>query len=271
MTSSLTDRIALSRNRRRAEAAPVTFLHEAARDEIEDRLAMVNKSFRDVVVVTGHAALWQGLRPKARIIEDRETLPLEEASLDLLVHAMCLHWAGDPLGQLIQARRALRPDGLFLAIAPGGRSLQELRAALAQAEADLLGGLSPRVVPMAEIRDLGGLLQRAGFALPVADSVQLVASYASPWQLMRELRFMGEGNALSTRLRRPTRRAIFERAAAIYAENFGDGAGRVRASFELIVLTGWAPDPSQPRPLRPGSATARLADALGTRETPLRD
>lgn len=271
MSKPLTDRPALLRNRHRAQRAPVTFLHEAARAEIEDRLELVNKSFREAVVVSGAPALWQGLLKGARVIEDAETLALDEQSLDLVVHAMSLHWATDPVGQLIQARRALRPDGLFLGILPGGQTLFELRAALAQAEADLYGGLSARVLPMGEIRDLGALLQRAGFALPVADSFVLTASYATPLHLMRELRFMGEGNALSARRRTVAPRALFARACQIYAQSFGDEAGRVPATFELIVLTGWAPDPSQPQPLRPGSAATRLADALGARETPLKD
>ena len=184
---------------------------------------------------------------------------------------MCLHWADDPVGQLIQARRALRPDGLFLGVMFGGETLHELRASLAQAEADLFGGLSPRVAPMAEIRDLGALLQRAGYALPVADSVRLTASYASPLQLMKELRFMGEGNALHSRRRTPSSRALFARACEIYVESYGDKDGRVPATFELIVLTGWAPDSSQPQPLRPGSASQRLADVLGAEETKLKD
>jgi len=246
MLTPITDRTALTRNRHRALAAPVTFLHEAARDEIEDRLSMVNKTFRDTAIVTGFPTLWQGLGPDTHIIEDDETLDLREQSLDLLVHAMCLHWANDPVGQLIQSRLALRPDGLFLGVLLGGNTLNELRSALAQAESDLVGGLSPRVAPMAEIRDLGALLQRAGFALPVADSLTLTASYASPLQLMQELRFMGEGNALAARRRTPTPRRLIMRACEIYSDHFGIGDGRVRATFELIVLTGWAPDASQP-------------------------
>lgn len=270
MTSPLTDRAALIRNRRRAARAPVDFLHETARAEIEDRLSMVNKSFRAPAVVSGHPAPWQGLLPDTRMVSDDETLPLQEAAHDLVVHAMNLHWANDPVGQLIQSRRALRPDGLFLAVFPGGQTLHELRASLAQAESDLYGGLSPRVAPMGEVRTLGALLQRAGFALPVADTIPLTVSYASPLDLMRELRAMGEGNALNARRRQPTRRALIARACEIYEQNFG-ADGRIPATFELIVLTGWAPDPSQPKPLRPGSAKARLADALGARETPLND
>jgi SAM-dependent methyltransferase len=271
MPATLTDRAALIRNRARARRAPVHFLHDAARDEIEDRLSVVNKSFQSPVIVTGQPEFWQDLLPQAPRVADAETLDLEPQAHDLVIHAMGLHWANDPVGQIIQARRALSPDGLFLCACFGGTTLQELRASLAQAETDLLGGLSPRVAPMAEIRDLGAVLQRAGLALPVADSVKMTASYASPLHLMRELRMMGEGNALASRARQPLRRDLLNRACALYQQSFGTEDGRVPATFELILLTGWAPDESQPQPLRPGSATARLADALGTDESPLKD
>jgi len=151
----------------------------------------------------------------------------------------------------------------------GGQTLHELRACLAQAESEVTGGLSPRVLPMAEIRDLGGLLQRAGFALPVADSFAKTVLYRDAFHLMRDLRAMGEGNALTARLRRPTSRAVLARAAAIYGENYATADGMIRATFEIICLTGWAPHEDQQKPLRPGSAAARLADALNTAETPL--
>jgi SAM-dependent methyltransferase len=268
----LTDRAALDRNRKRIDPAAL-FLHDLAAEELQDRLEMVNKTFPDAAIITGIPEAWQnrpGL-PAVRIIPDTATLDLAPNSLDLILHVMSLHWADDPVGQLIQSLRALKPDGLFLAIFPGGQTLTELRAALGQAETETTGGLSPRVAPMAEIRDLGALLQRAGFALPVADSLPLTVSYETPLHLMRELRAMGEANALATRLRRPTRRAVITRAAELYAQAYSDDTGRVIASFELITLTGWAPDDSQPKPLRPGSATARLADALNARETPLKD
>ena len=165
----------------------------------------------------------------------------------------------------------MRPDGLLLAAVLGGQSLHELRASLAEAEIAVTGGLSPRVAPMAELRDLGALLQRAGLALPVADSVELNVEYRDMWHLMHDLRAMGEGNALAARLRRPTRRAVFGRAAEIYAATYPNERGGICATFEIIILTGWAPDTNQPQPLRPGSATARLADALGTDETSLSD
>ena len=267
----LTDRTALTRARARATRAPETFLHDLASTEIEDRLAMVKKSFSSAAVVTGNAGFWADIFPQARIVADDDMLDLAPGTCDLVIHAMALHWANDPVGQLIQCQRALKPDGLFLAVFFGGQTLHELRAALGQAEIELSGGLSPRVAPMAEIRDLGGLLMRAGFALPVADAVPVTTSYASPLHLMRELRAMGEGNALMGRLRHFTRPSLFTRAEALYRAHFSDPDGRVRATFDLIFLLGWAPDPSQPKPLRPGSAQSRLAEALGTTELPLKD
>lgn len=266
---ALTDRTALARHRARATRAPAAFLHEIAVDEIKERLAEVNRTFTAPAVVTGWPALWAPAFPGARIVGDTAVLDLGEAAHDLVIHAMALHWADDPVGQLIQCRRALRPDGLFLGVLFGGATLAELRTALAEAEAELTGGLSPRVLPMGEIRALGALLQRAGLALPVADALPLRASYRDLRHLAGDLRGMGEGNALAARLRRPAPRALFARAEAIYAAAFPAEDGRLAASFELIFLTGWAPDASQQQPLRPGSAAARLADALGTEERPL--
>ncbi len=268
---SLTDRTALARQRLRGTAETALFLHEIVAEEFEDRLSVVNKSFTAPAIVTGHPAFWQGRFPHARVIADDDTLTLEPGAHDLLIHAMCLHWAGDPVGQLIQMRRALRPDGLMLAGFAGGGTLQELRSALAQAEADVTGGLSPRVLPMGEIRDLGALLQRSGFTLPVADRLPLTVEYTTPLKLMHELRAMGETNAMADRPRQMMRRAVLERACKIYRDTYATASGAVTATFELIFLTGWAPDDSQPQPLRPGSATTRLADALGTEETPLED
>ncbi len=254
----------------RAARAPALFLHEAARDEVHDRLGVVNRPFKNPAVVTPFPQVWDGLLPGLTIVPDDDVLALQPGAHDLVIHAMALHWANDPVGQLVQCRRALRPDGLCLAVCFGGQTLTELRAALGQAEIEITGGLSPRVLPMGEIRDLGGLIQRAGLALPVADSFTLNASYESALHLMRDLRAMGETNALTDRLRRPTRRAVMLRAAELYAQTYGQG-GRIPASYELVTLTGWAPDDSQQKPLRPGSAAQRLADALDTRETPLGD
>lgn len=270
MTTPMTDTTAL--NMRRARATPDgLFLHAAAADELQDRLDMVNKSFTSSAIVTGFSDFWTTRHPTALIVSDTETLDLEPQSHDLVAHMMGLHWANDPVGQLIQCRRALRPDGLFIAVSFGGDTLQELRRVLGEAEITVSGGLSPRIAPLPELRDLGGLLQRAGFALPVADTVTLTAEYRDIWHLMHDLRAMGETNVLAARLRRPTRRAVFEEAQRLYAQHFSAPSGRLNASFELQVLTGWAPDASQPQPLRPGSAQQRLADALGTPEKPLHD
>lgn len=269
-TPSITDRNALMMHRARV-SQDALFLHEEALADVQDRLALVNKSFHSVAIVTPFADIWRPAFPGATLVHDTDTLTLDEGAHDLVIHALALHWANDPVGQLIQCRRALRPDGLLLVIALGGQTLNELRAALAQAEVEVTGGLSPRVVPMGEIRDLGALLQRAGLALPVADSAVLETSYASPLHLMQDLRAMGETNALTGRLRTLTRRDVLFRMMQIYTETFSKDDGRVTATFELITLTGWAPDPSQPQPLRPGSASQRLADALNTTETPLKD
>ncbi len=267
----LTDRPALDRNRARALRDPVLFLHELAAIEVQERLNEVNRRFTAPAVVTPFAEFWQSVVPQARIVGDTDVLDLSVGAHDLVIHAMALHWANDPVGQLVQCRRALRPDGLFLGLMFGGQTLAELRSVLAEAETQVTGGLSPRVLPMGEIRDLGGLLQRAGLALPVADSLTRQASYRDFFHLMADLRAMGEGNALHQRLRHPTRRGVFTRAAQLYKDNFANPDGRVPATFEIICLTGWAPDDSQQKPLRPGSATHRLAQQLRTDETPLPD
>jgi len=264
----ITDRTALARNRARA-LPDALFLQEHAADELQERLNEVNRTFTSVAIVTGFRDFWTRRYPDATVVADDEMLDLKQQGFDLILHSMCLHWANDPVGQLVQSRHALKPDGLLLCTFLGGQTLHELRASLAEAEAAVAGGLSPRVAPMGEIRDLGGLLQRAGFALPVADSTPLTASYANAFHLMHDLRHMGENNALSQRIRHATRRNVLTEAAAVYADNFRNAENRIDATFEMITLTGWAPADTQPQPLRPGSATTRLADALGASETPL--
>jgi len=263
----LTDRAALARHRARARRDPALFLHQEVAAEAQQRLIGVNRTFTAAAIVTPFAEIWQDAWPAARIVADDEVLALVPGAHDLVIHALALHWANDPVGQLVQSCRALRPDGLFLGFAFGGQTLNELRACLAEAEAAMTGGLSPRVLPMAEIRDLGALLQRAGFALPVADSLRHAVSYRDAWHLMADLRAMGEANALAARLRHPTRRAVLADAAARYAARFKRPDGRITATFEIICLTGWAPHASQQQPLRPGSAVQRLADALGATES----
>ena len=265
---NLTDRAALTRFRTRAgrhPGGPALFLHNAAAREIKERLTEVNRRFTSPAVVTGFADFWRQAMPGATVVADDEVLALTPGAHDLVVHAMALHWANDPVGQMIQCARALRPDGLFLAVLPGGRSLHELRACLAEAEARLTGGLSPRVLPMGEIRDLGGLLGRAGLALPVADALTLTASYRDLPHLFADLRAMGEANALHARRRHFSRRTLFVQASQHYVENYPADDGRINATYELIFLTGWTPHDSQQKPLRPGSALTRLADALGVK------
>lgn len=202
----------------------------------------------------------------ADLVGDLEALPLAEASLDLAASLLALHGVNDLPGALIQIRRALRPDGLFMGCLPAGQSLTELRQSLLAAEVELTGGASPRVSPFADLRDLGSLLQRAGFALPVVDSETVIVRYGTIFGLLDDLRAMGWGNSLSDRSRKPLRRAVLLRAAEIYAERFADADGRLRATFEIVWLSGWVPHESQQKPLKPGSAKARLADALGVPE-----
>ncbi|QPM91443.1 methyltransferase domain-containing protein [Pseudooceanicola algae] len=272
-TPLLTDPKALAARRARATADGL-FLHHRVAEDLQDRISIVNKSFTEPALVTPFPAFWQDLAQdfpvRPRLVPATEVLDLELESADLVLHVLDLHWANDPVGQLIQCRRALRPDGLFLGVLFGGRTLTELRECLGQAEIEVTGGLSPRIAPMGEVRDLGGLLQRAGLALPVADSELVTVSFSSPYKLLADLRAMGEANALAGRLRQPTRRAVILRAMALYLQTYGDSDGRVPATFEMVTLTGWSPDASQQQPLRPGSARASLADALGTRETPLK-
>ncbi|GJD48117.1 hypothetical protein OPKNFCMD_0833 [Methylobacterium crusticola] len=262
------------------------FLVVRALEDLQDRLGTVLRSFPralDLATPLPAAAAWLGasgragevvrLAPVAEravpgvrlAVGDPEALPFGAGAFDLALSLLALQHVNDLPGTLVQVRRALTPDGLFVGCLLGGRSLTELRQVLAQAESEVEGGLSPRVAPFAEVRDLGGLLQRAGFALPVTDVETVTVRYADPFGLMRDLRAMGLTNALRER-RGFLRRATLLRAAALYAERFADADGRVRATFELIWLSAWVPHESQQKPLRPGSAKARLADALGTTE-----
>lgn len=266
----LTNRAQLAQNRRRATADGM-FLQELAADEVKDRLTEVNRTFTKPAIVTGFPEVWAESFPGAVIVPDDDILSLKPGAHDLVIHGLSLHWANDPVGQIIQSRRALINDGMFMGVMFGGQTLSELRAILSEVEVARTGGLSPRVVPMGEIRDLGALLQRSGLALPVADSAVRQVTYADSYALMRDLKAMGERNALDQRLISPLNRAFFDDVKTRYAQHFPAGDNRITASFEMIFLTGWAPDESQQKPLRPGSAAARLADALGTDETKLSD
>ncbi|HGG06218.1 MAG TPA: SAM-dependent methyltransferase [Aliiroseovarius sp.] len=266
----LTDLTRLALNRDKAEPDAM-FLHQEALLELQDRIEMVNRTFTKPAIVTGFPDFWAEKIPNALIVPESEVLDLKPQAHDLVIHALSLHWANDPVGQLVQCQRALVPDGFFIAALFGGQTLAGLRTALAEAESQITGGLSPRVLPMGEIRDLGGLLQRAGFALPVADSSMRNVTYADMFALMRDVRAMGEGNALASRNHAPANRRMFERAAEIYAAQNPAENGRVLAQFELMFLSGWAPHESQQKPLRPGSAQMRLADALGARDADVPD
>jgi SAM-dependent methyltransferase len=284
------DRPLLRAHQRRARArGAATFLVDHVAAELAERLAAVLRIF-DVAVDLGTPtdALRRALagtdkvgtliaaEPSAgardgeflRVAADEEALPFADASLDLVVSALALQWVNDLPGTLVQIRRALKPDGLLMAAMLGGDTLIELREAFASAESEIEGGLSPRVAPFADLRELGALMQRAGFALPVVDSDRLTVRYESAFALMRDLRAMGATNVLAERRRAPLRRATLMRMAEIYAERFADADGRVRATFEIAWLSGWSPHESQQKPLKPGSASQRLADALGAKEVP---
>jgi SAM-dependent methyltransferase len=223
------------------------FLTREAKDGIAERLGAVMRAFS----ARGELA-W----------DDEERLSAEPESLDLVTSVLTLQETNDLPGLLAQARRALKPDGLFLAALFGGETLTELRQSLAAAEIESTGGVSPRVAPFADVRDLGGLLQRAGFALPVADVERTMVRYRDLFGLVRDLRALGATNALVERSKKPMRRAMLAAALRHYAENFADPDGKLRATFDIVYLTGWAPHESQQQPLKPGSATTRLADAL---------
>ncbi len=267
---NLFDHSLLTQRRARAALFGIQgdFLHREIADQVSQRLKEIKKTFHQVAIISPRAGLWADTLDFTDIscVKDHETLNLAENSYDLTIHALALHWANDPVGQLIQMRRALRPDGLMITALFGGQTLHELRTALAEAETEVEGGLSPRVAPMGEIRDLGGLIQRAGLALPVADSITLNVSYETPLHLMHDLRAMGETNVMVARRKTPMRRALLTRMVDIYAQNFAQPDGRIDATFEVVFLTGWAPSDNQQKPLRPGSATTRLADVLGVIE-----
>ncbi len=273
------------RQARARASGPATFLLDRVAEEFGERLSAVLRQFeRAADLGTPGDALRRALKASGKVgaivaatpapasgeawqvIADEEALPFADGSLDLVVSALALQFVNDLPGTLIQIRRALKPDGLLMAAMIGGDSLTELRESFAEAESEIEGGISPRVAPFADVRDLGGLLQRAGFALPVVDADRLTVRYDSTVALMHDLRAMGASNILTERRRSPLKRATLHKMLEIYARRFADADGRLRATFEVVWLTGWAPHESQQKPLKPGSATARLADALGAKE-----
>jgi SAM-dependent methyltransferase len=283
--AALFDRRAWRAHRERAaRRGAVDFLHDEVADRLLDRLDLVGREFpvaldlgarggglgralaerrgTERVVAAEPAAGFLTGMTAPRVVADPELAPFADGSFDLIASVLALHWVADLPGALVQLRRALKPDGLLLVAMLGGQTLVELRTALFEAELAEEGGVSPRVSPAIELSDAAGLLQRGGFALPVADSETITVGYPDMLALLRDLRGMGETNALAARRRGGFRRATLARAAAIYAERFGDAEGRIPATFEILFLCGWAPHPSQPQPLKRGSATHRLADAL---------
>jgi SAM-dependent methyltransferase len=272
MAPLLFDRGLLTQRQLRAlSLEPAAFLLERVLDDMEERLGAVKRKFGDIADIWTptealqlrvHLRLRQPIRRIAPPDWREEVLPFAPASLDLALSALAFQFVNDLPGVLVQIRRALKPDGLLLAAMVGGDTLTELRQSFAAAEAECEGGASPRVAPFADLRDVGGLLQRAGLALPVTDVDRLIVRYDNAFALMADLRRMGATNVLIERRRRPTRRTTMLRMAEIYAERFSDRDGRIRATFDIIWLSAWAPHESQPKPLKPGSAKASLEDAV---------
>lgn len=291
------DRRLLARRRARAATgfAAYSFLKQAAAKDIVLRLSAINRTFGRVLDLGSHdGLLGRALRADPSTADrvgdiisadlsagflsgplavacDEEALPFADASFDLVVSALSLHWVNDLPGCLIQIRRALRPDGLFIGVALGGRTLTELRQCLLAAEEEARGGASNRVSPFMDVIDAAGLVQRAGFAMPVGDGDTLTVRYADPLRLLADLKAMGETAAFASRDTPPLTRAVLRRTVEIYRDRFSDSDGRVRATFDFIAMSGWGPSPDQPKAKRPGSATVRLADALGVREIPAGD
>ncbi len=282
-------KLVLARRIRALRQGAETFLLDATAEELVERLSAVKRRFTLALdlgtpgdaltaalrqsgqvdgVIAGEPLAGQRIDRLPRVAADEEALPFANETFDLAVSALSLQWVNDLPGTLAQIRRALKPDGLFLAALIGGETLGELRESLAVAESEIAGGASPRVSPFVDVRTLGSLLQRAGFALPVTDVERMTVRYPTVRALMRDLRRMAAANALAERNKKPLKRAVLARAEEIYAERFADADGRLRATFDVMWLSAWAPHESQQKPLKPGSAKMRLADALGTRERP---
>ncbi|WP_439631854.1 methyltransferase domain-containing protein [Shinella sp.] len=281
---TLFDHALIDTNRLRAlRGTPADFLLDVVARELAERLSVIDRRFERAVELHGHTGATaraiaatgkvdgvERIESDARFaapgealtVAPLETVPLEPQSVNLIVSPLSLHLTNDTPGVFVQIRRALKPDGLFLAAIPGSGTLQELREVLLAAESEISGGASPRVIPFPDVRDVGALLQRGGFALPVTDKEAYTVRYDSIFPLMRDLRAMGMANPLSGRSRRPLTRGMLLRAVELYAERFSDPDGRIRATFSVIYVSGWAPHESQQKPLKPGSATMRLADAL---------
>lgn len=280
------DRKLLASRRERAlkkRVAGADFLLKAVVRDLEDRLAAVNRQFERALDLGGHTGLTSDMLVRIgkidqvvradiqsgdfrergpSLVADEESLPFAPDSFDLVVSALVLQWTNDLPGTLLQIRKCLKPDGLFLAVMPGGETLSELREAFLMAEAELTGGISPRVASFSTTQGIGALLQRAGFALPVVDQDKLTVRYDTAFHLMRDLKSMGAANVMKERRRTPTSRAVFFKMAENYMRLFSDKDGRIRATFQMISMSGWTPHESQQKPLKPGTAKASLAEAL---------
>ncbi|MFO1243542.1 MAG: methyltransferase domain-containing protein [Rickettsiales bacterium] len=272
-------RVKWQRQRFAGQFASVDFLLRETAGRLTERLQDVAREFSHAVLCGPHTDILEGSLKSTRQIKkfihgtpelmsytsllcDEEWLPFRDSSLDLFISNFSLHWINDLPGTLVQIRRALKQDGLFLAVMPGPKTLQELRASLEQAMVEIEGGIRPVISPFVEVRDAGNLLQRTGYGLPVTDSETVTLTYTNPFDLMRELRFMGEANALVSRKQSFSRRDVFQRAAAIYKENHTDKDGRIKATVELVFLSGWKPAPNQQKPAARGSGQIHMNEAL---------
>jgi len=264
------DKEALARNRLRSDKED-NFLQKLAVQEIKDRLKFIKKRFEKILIICGNPYHWKKTFHGADFISDGEILKFPKSGYDLIIHGMSLHYSNDPVGQLIQCRSCMEKGGLLLGIFLGGQTLIELRGSIASAEIELTGGMSPRVLPMIDIRDAGSFLMRAGFALPVADINATTIDYQKPLDLLYDLRKMGETNIQKHRLKKFSHRKLFSLTSDKYIESQNSKNKSIEATFEFITITGWVPSEDQPKPLKRGSAKMRLSDALKVKEEKLKD
>ena len=269
-SEEIIDKEALLRSRARSDKED-NFLQKLAVREIKDRLKFIKKRFEKILIVCGNPYYWQKTFHEADFIYDDEILKFPKKGYDLIIHGMSLHYSNDPIGQLIQCRSVMEKDGLVLGIFMGGQTLNELRDSIALAEIELTGGISPRVLPMIDIRDAGSFLMRAGFALPVADINVTTIDYKKPLDLLYDLRKMGETNVQKHRQKNFSNRKLFSLTSDKYIESQDSKNDSIKATFEFITITGWVPSEDQPKPLKRGSATMRLAEALKVKEEKLKD
>ena len=269
-SKEIIDKKALAKRRAKSDKED-NFLQKLAIKDIKDRLRIIKRQFKKILIISGHLYHWRNNFHNADVISDDEVLKFSNKNYDLVIHGMSLHYSNDPVGQLIQCKSVMGKDGLFLSNFLGGQTLHELRDSITTSELELTGGISPRVLPMIDIRDAGAFLMRSGFALPVADSTVHKVSYKKPIDLLYDLRRMGETNVQTNRLKKFSHRKLFSLMSDKYFSDQKSNKEEIEATFELITLTGWAPSSDQPKPLRPGSASIRLADVLNVAEEKLKD